>query len=50
MTKLLNALIFWRRRKTHEREWYRRQEDAIREGIANEDASQTPNAVSPNRS
>jgi hypothetical protein len=33
ITKLLSVLLFWRRHKAHEREWYRRQEEAIREGM-----------------
>ena len=30
MTKLLKLLMFWKRRPNHIREWYRRQEEAIR--------------------
>lgn len=30
MKKLLKVLMFWKRRPNAEREWYRRQEEAIR--------------------
>jgi hypothetical protein len=33
MRKFLKALLFWIRRKNPEREWYRRQEESIRDGI-----------------
>jgi hypothetical protein len=45
--KLLDVLSFWRRRKSHEREWYRRQEESIREGIGSEQATQGANNGEP---
>ena len=47
MIKLFDVLNFWRRRKSHEREWYRRQEEVIREGIGSEQATKVVNNGEP---
>jgi hypothetical protein len=45
MTKLLKLLMFWKRRPNHAREWYRRQEEAIRPGASKQDTERDPNAA-----